>query len=281
MTRISFLNGNFIDHNQAYVHIEDRGMQFADGVYEVILLHNKKLIDDRWHLERLFRSLAEIGIKLNYSPEQIANISLDLCRQNNLDNASVYIQITRGTTVRNQLIPKGINPTVIITVSPLNSADTNESINGYSAITLEDIRWQRCDIKSISLLASSLTKQKAIDLGYSEAIFVRNSIVTECSFSNLFIVDKQNNLITKDLDNQVLSGITRKRIIKLAQESGINVIEKPFRVDELLGAKEAFATSTTLLIRPLTTINEQAIGDGKCGQITKMLTECYHRFLNE
>ncbi|AUR52268.1 aminotransferase class IV [Aquella oligotrophica] len=119
MKRISFLNGNFIDHSEAYVHIEDRGIQFADGVYEVILLYKNQLIDNEWHLDRLFRSLNEINIKLPYTHEQLTNIMMNLCQQNNLENASLYIQVTRGVSNRNQLIPKGINPTLIMTVSPL------------------------------------------------------------------------------------------------------------------------------------------------------------------
>lgn len=280
MKRISFLNGNFINHAEAYIHIEDRGMQFADGVYEVILFYKSQLIDNEWHLERLFRSLNEMDIKLPYTYEELSNIMMDLCQQNNLENASVYIQVTRGVTNRNQLIPEGINPTLIMTVSPLTITTTDELINGYSAVTLEDIRWQRCDIKSISLIASSLSKQKAVDLGYSEAIFVRNNTVTECSFSNLFMVDNNDNLVTKNLDNHVLAGITRKRVIKLAKAAGITVIEKPFTPDELIAAKEVFATSTTLLIRPLTKINETIIGTGKCGSITTKLIENYQQFLN-
>lgn len=280
MKRISFLNGNFINHAEAYIHIEDRGMQFADGVYEVILFYKSQLIDNEWHLERLFRSLNEMDITLPYTYEELSNIMMNLCQQNNLENASVYIQVTRGVTNRNQLIPEGINPTLIMTVSPLTITTPDELINGYSAITLEDIRWQRCDIKSISLIASSLSKQKAVDLGYSEAIFVRNNTVTECSFSNLFMVDNNDNLVTKNLDNHVLAGITRKRVIKLAKAAGITVIEKPFTPDELIAAKEVFATSTTLLIRPLTKINETIIGTGKCGSITTKLIESYQQFLN-
>lgn len=280
MKRISFLNGNFINHAEAYIHIEDRGMQFADGVYEVILFYKSQLIDNEWHLERLFRSLNEMDIKLPYTYEELSNIMMNLCQQNNLENASVYIQVTRGVTNRNQLIPEGISPTLIMTVSPLTITTPDELINGYSAITLEDIRWQRCDIKSISLIASSLSKQKAVDLGYSEAIFVRNNTVTECSFSNLFIVDNNDNLVTKNLDNHVLAGITRKRVIELAKAVGITVIEKPFTPDELIAAKEVFATSTTLLIRPLTKINETIIGTGKCGSITTKLIESYQQFLN-
>lgn len=280
MIRISFLNGNFIDHNEAYIHIEDRGMQFADGVYEVILFYKDKLIDNEWHLDRLFRSLGEIGIKLDLTYTQITDICFELCKRNKLSNASIYIQITRGTTPRNQLIPTSLSPTVIITVSPIKLTSPDELEKGYSATILEDIRWQRCDIKSISLLASSLTKQKAVDMGYSEAIFIRNNIITECSFSNLFIVDKDNHLVTKNLDNQVLAGITRKRIITLAKELGITVIEKPFSSEELLQAKEAFATSTTLLVRPLSKINDTIIGNGKCGQITKRLIDRYQQFLN-
>jgi len=280
MSRISFLNGYFINHDQAMIHIEDRGMQFADGIYEVILFHNNRLIDNQWHLERLFRSLNEISIQLPYSHEQITTACLDLFKQNILVNGSVYLQITRGNATRNQLIPKGITPTVIMTVSSVKHFTENELDAGISAITMEDIRWQRCDIKSIGLLASSLCKQKAADLGYAEAIFVRKDKITECTFSNLFIVDSIDNLITKPLDNFILSGITRRRVIELAKQLNIKIIEEEIDTTQLLAAKEVFSTSTTLLIRPITSVNGQLIGNGKCGKITWQLIHAYQNFLN-
>lgn len=280
MTRISFLNGQFIDHNQAFVHIEDRGMQFADGIYEVTLFYKNKLIDNDWHLERLFNSLNELNIKLDYTHQQLTDICLELFKRNNLNQGSVYIQITRGVAPRNQLLPQDIKPTVIMTVSSIKPINYAELFNGYSAVTMDDIRWKRCNIKSVGLLASSLCKQKATDLGYQEVIFIRDKHVTECSFSNLFIVDKDDNLVTKPLDNLILPGITRRRVIALAKSNNINVIEREITEDELLNAAEVFATSTTLLIRPLTSINDQLIGEGKCGDITRRLIDSYYNFIH-
>ncbi|MDD3266427.1 MAG: aminotransferase class IV [Burkholderiales bacterium] len=279
--RISFLNGDFVNHEDAYVHIDDRGMLFADGIYEVTLFANGKLIDNDWHLDRLNNSLAKIGINnIPYTHKDLTKISLDLLLKNNITTGSVYLQVTRGVAPRNQLIPKNITPTVIMTVSEMTlpSVLSLDKIN--KAILEDDIRWQMCDVKSTGLLVGSLLKQKAADNNCDDAILVRNGFITECTFSNLFIVDSANNLITRNLDNFVLPGVTRKRIIELAKLANINVIEKAFSIDELLKAKEVFSSSTTLLIRPFILVNGIQIGDGNVGEITRRLFTSYLDFLN-
>jgi D-alanine transaminase len=283
------------------VHIEDRGFQLADSIYEVILLRNNKLIDINWHLERLFRSLNELEIKFDQGKEYLEKIILELFAKNNLTDGSVYLQITRGTANRQQIFPDNITTTITATVSPLKTLDNNILENGLTVQIHQDIRWQRCNIKSTSLLASCWIRDKAIKHGADDAILVRDewestqgvtqkvlhkntqtyqSYVTEATFANVFIVDKFDTLITRNADNFILQGITRNRIIDLAKKNGIVVLEKKFTVEELLEAKEVFLSSTTLLIRPVTKIDQQIIGNGKAGEISKKLLNLYNNFIN-
>lgn len=278
MTRISFVNGNFIDHDKAFVHIEDRGFQFADGAYEVILYSNNKLIDDKPHINRLFRSLGEINIKHQLSYEYIIKNIVDLFNKNNLSDGFVYMQVTRGATNRVPFCPKELDVTVIMTVSQTKTYTHEEFINGLSLVTMDDIRWHRCDIKTTGLLASTLCNQKAKDLGFDDALFVRNQVITEATYSNFFVIDNDNNLVTKPSDNNILEGITRNRIIAIAKENKFNVIEKNFDLSFALSAQEAFLTSSTLGIRPVSKINNFAIGRENSRNISLKLSSLYKEF---
>jgi D-alanine transaminase len=281
MERISFLNGEFLPHNQCFVHIEDRGFGMADGVYEVILLQNNQLIDFNWHLARLFRSLDEMRIELNKSKDWLKQIIAELIAKNNLVHGSVYLQITRGVSSRQQLLPQDYVPTIVITVLPSKNIHQKTLRNGLSVITHQDIRWEKCNIKSIALFANSWIRQKAIESGADDAILVRDNYVTESTFANVFIVDSKNNLVTRDADNFILCGITRNRIIDLAKKNDINVLEKKFTLKELLTAKEVFLSSSTLLIRPIYSIDQQIIGSGKIGEFSKKLMLLYNEFINQ
>jgi D-alanine transaminase len=297
MERISFINGNFLPHDQCFVHIEDRGFQFADGVYEVILFKNKKLIDINWHLERLFRSLSELEIRFNHNKDYLEEIILELFAKNNLSDGSVYLQITRGVAPRQPKFPDNYTPTIVATVSPLKNVDQTT----LNVTTHQDIRWQRCDIKSISLLTSSWIRQKATEAGADDSILIRDEwgflqsgagqvsgenketyqkYVTEATFANVFIVDQNDTLITRNADNLVLCGITRNRLIDLAKKNGIAVLEKKFTVEEMFAAKEVFLSSTTLFVRPVSKVDGQKIGDGKVGEISKKLAALYNDFIN-
>ncbi len=280
MERISFVNGQFLPHNQCFVHIEDRGFQLEDGVYEVILLKNNKLIDIDWHLERLFRSLGELEIKFNYDKIYLQEIISELSAKNNLKDGSVYLQITRGASPRQLTFPTNITPTITATISPLKIINSQDLENGLTITTHQDIRWQRCDIKSTSLLASSWIRQKTVEAGADDAILIRDGYISEATFANVFIVDKQGTLITRNADNFILQGITRNRIIDLAKKNGIVVLEKKFTVEELLQAKEVFLSSTTLLVRPVSKVDGQIIGDGRAGEISKKLLSLYNDFIN-
>lgn len=279
MDRISFVNGEYVKHHDAKIHIDDRGMLFADSVYEVTLLHKGRLIDNEWHLARLNNSLSKLGIKLNYTYDELTAIAYKLFELNEITTGSVYIQITRGVAPRNQLIPQKILPTVILTVSSTELPTIEKLENCASAITHDDIRWHMCDVKSTGLLIGSLLKQKAVDQACDDTILLRDGNVTECTFSNVFIVDKNGVLITRNLDNLVLPGITRKRIIDLAKQANISVEERTFNLEELLAAQEVFSTSTTLLIRPFNYVDGKMIGNGKCGNVTRKLYDAYMQFI--
>ena len=276
---IIYLNEEFKKYEEAQIHIEDRGMEFADGVYEVILFKSNKLIDSKNHIQRLFRSLDALDIKINLTLEEIEEIIIKLFAKNNQKDGSVYLQITRGFSKRTQIIEKNIKPTIFAKINSL-IGNISKIPNPISVITTEDIRWKRCDIKSIALIAGSMAKQKALDLGCNDAIFIKDSMVMEASFANIFMVDHNDNLITRFTDNAILAGITRKRIINLAKENKITVIEKAFSYSELLNAKEVFVTSSTLLVRPVNKIDEKIIFDGEVGVITKKLHELYQEFIS-
>lgn len=277
--RISYLNGEFLPHEKCLVHIEDRGFQFADGVYEVTLFENGKLIDCDAHLERFYRSLRELKIEHNFKKEELKKIQLDLFERNKMSDGTCYMQITRGNHARIPWVPKGLTPTIIATVSPRKKVSDAEFERGFSVMTHEDIRWLRCDIKTVNLLASTLINQKAKDSGADDAVFVRDGIVTEASFANAFIVDANDTLITKDADNQILCGITRNRLIEIAKEKGIKVEERKFSLDEMMKAKEVFLTSSSLILRPVVKIDGKQISDGKTGKIARILSAAYNEFI--
>ncbi len=279
MSRISFLNGQFLPHENCLVHIEDRGFQFADGVYEVTLFKNGRLIDGEAHIERLFRSLREMKIEHNFTKEFLTQLQFDLFAKNNMSEGTCYIQITRGMANRVPWMPKNLTPTISATVSLGKKMTEEEFEKGVSIMTHEDIRWKRCDIKSVALFASSFINQKAKDSGFDDVIFVRDNVVTEGSFANAFIVDQNDTLITKAADNLILCGITRNRMIAIAQEKGLKVEERNFSVAEMLAAKEVFLTSSSLILRPATKVDGKQIGDGKAGKIAKILSAEYQKFI--
>jgi D-alanine transaminase len=278
-SKIVYLNNQFINYEDAYVHIEDRGFQLADGIYEVILFENNKLIDFDNHINRLFRSAQEIDLKIEQTSAYFKEIILKLFKENNLNSGSVYLQITRGKNPRSQTLPKTYNSTVNAIVNPLKVIDEKSLSIGFKAITHEDIRWKRCDIKSIALLASTMLKQKAEDKGAIEAILIKDGIVTEGSFCNVFIVNNKQQIITRESGNHILKGITRDRIIQLAKQEGLEIIEGKFSEAELLSAKEVFLTSSTLKVRPINKINDTIVGNEKAGEITKKLIKLYANFI--
>lgn len=279
MTRISYLNGQFLPHENCLVHIEDRGFQFADGIYEVTLFKNGRLIDGNAHLARLFRNLNEINIAHHFSKEELTKMQLKLFALNQMSEGICYLQITRGCTNRIPQCPKGLTPTINATVSLGKKISAEEFSQGFSVMTHQDIRWHRCDIKTVGLLASSLMNQKAKDSGFDDVIFIRDGVITEASFANAFIVNQEGILITKDADQLILCGITRNRLIDLAKKNGLQVEERKFGIDELMKAKEVFLTSSSLILRPVVRIDNQLVSDGKVGKVAQLLSEAYKNFI--
>ena len=281
MPKIAFVNGSYRNIHKASIEIEDRGFQFADGVYEVIALTNNVLIDLDFHLDRLNRSLTEINIKWPMSRESVMAICAEVIRRNRLTQGSLYIQITRGVTARDFSYPNGMKPSLVIYGRRSRSNQTSSKVQGIKVISTRDIRWGRCDIKSISLLASVLAKTQANHKIAQEAwLLNEDGFVTEGASSNAWIVPRPNVIQTHPENSSILSGITRLRTIKLAQEKSIKGIERPFSINEAKKAKEAFLTSSTLFVQPIVDIDGSQIGDGEIGSTTKTLIKSYSDFMD-
>lgn len=279
-SRISYVNGVIKNHEDATLHIDDRATQFSDGAYEVILFLNNKLVDAKAHFERFEYSLKELDIDFKINQKEFSQLILNLFKKNNLSQGSCYIQITRGTCPRTQGYPKSLKPNCIITVKNLHQVTNHEFEQGFATITHEDIRWKRRDIKSTSLLGNTITIQKAKTHNAIEAILLDDdNNITEASFANVFIVNNNNEVITRPISRDILSGITRKRIIKIALASNYKVIERKFSKKDLLSAKEVFLTSSTLLLRPITRIDSQQINNGSAGKISTNLRDKYNQFI--
>lgn len=275
MSRIAYVNGRYINHQSAKVHIEDRGYQFSDGVYEVAAICDGKIIDEGGHLKRLKKSLEELRICLPIKEKPLKVIFREVIRRNRISNGILYLQITRGVAKRDHPFPKeNTKPVLVLTARSTPRRQIGEE--GARVVTTLDIRWLRRDIKSISLLPNILAKQKARENGVYEAWFVDgNGFITEGSSTNAWIVDENGAVITHQLGHNILGGITRDTVISLAKQNNITVIERPFTLDEALAASEAFITSTTSFVTSVVGINDSQIGNGKLGPITKKLQKLY------
>ena len=276
MTRISFVNGSYCDHNSASVHIEDRGYQFADGVYEVFAVLEKKIVDYDGHLNRLFRSLNEIKIKSPISKDAYLFILRNLIRKNNLFNGLVYLQVTRGVAERDFKFPKNTKPSLIITAKKISMDDYyNKFDKGIKVKTTEDLRWKRVDIKTLNLLPPVLAKQTAIENKCDEAWMIdKEGFITEGSSSNAWILI-QDKLITTPATNAILKGITRTSLIKSLRRKKIKLIEKCFKLSDVSKADEAFITSATQFVMPVIKVDNIKIGNGKIGKNAKMFQNAY------
>ncbi|HWJ80419.1 MAG TPA: D-amino-acid transaminase [Niallia sp.] len=267
---IVLMNGEYIPREEAKVDIEDRGYQFGDGIYEVIRVYNSKMFTAKEHLERLLSSSAKINIFISYSLEELTALLDQLIQKNNLDTGYIYMQFTRGTSSRNHAFPKGqITPTFIAYTKDF-ARPVEQMSNGVQAITVEDIRWSRCDIKSLNLLGNVLAKQKAVEADCYESIQYRDLDVTEGSSSNIWIVN-DGKIQTHEANQYILNGITRQKVIEVVKENNMELIEKAFSIEELIDADEVFLTSTTSEVTPITAINNVPVKEGKVGEVTKKL----------
>ncbi len=280
MPRHAYVNGMFERHNKAMVHVEDRGYQFADGVYEVIALINGQFADERGHLDRLERSLAALSIAMPLSRDGLSLKIRELVRRNRLRHACIYIQVTRGVAKRDFGFPDpAVAPSLVITARPFVFDDLPKRTHGVQAFCVPDIRWKRRDIKTIALLPQVLARQQAVEQGGFEAWMVDDDgYVTEASASNAWIV-KDGRLITRQANCDILRGVTRTAILALREEMDISLEERAFTPEESWGADEAFCSSATALITPVVAIDGHRIGNGKPGKITMAVYHAYRAYV--
>lgn len=275
MGRIAYVNGLYVPHSEAAVHVEDRGYQFADAVYEVLAIHRTKLIDEEWHLDRLNRSLGELQIAWPVSRRVLGILMRRLVRRNRLYDGIIYLQIGRGVAPRDHAFPKEeVGSSLVMTVKA-KPIDALKGSAPCKVITVPDIRWGRPDIKTVGLLPNCLAKQKASESGCYEAWQVdRDGKVTEGTGSNSWIVSAGGELLTRNIDgNAILNGVTRLAVLDLAREADLTFVERPFSVEEAKAAREAFLTSTSSFVKPVVAIDDQPVADGKVGPLTRKLQE--------
>lgn len=281
MSRYAYVNGRYVPMRDAMVHVEDRGYQFADGVYEVCEVRAGRLIDERRHLDRLERSLGELRIPMPLSRAALGVILREVVARNRVSYGIVYLQITRGVAKRDHAFPSSpVAPSLVVTARRLDKA-RNEALatKGIAVISVPDNRWGRVDIKSVGLLPNVLARQTAIEQGARDAWFVDASgAVTEASSANAWIVTAAGKLVTRYADQAILRGVTRTVVLDAVKEQNIAVEERAFTLDEAYGAREAFITSASQIVLPVVSINGRTIGDGKPGPIAIRLRQEFHRY---
>lgn len=272
MPDVAFLNGRFIPLSRARVSVEDRGFQFGDGIYELIRSYGGCLFHVEDHIRRLRQSLQAIQLPPVYEEEQWKDILEKALKKSAYLEAKVYIQVTRGVAPRDHCFPSQIDPTVVVTVREMKKLPKSYQRDGVSVISESDIRWSRCDIKSINLLPNILAKQKAKEHGVLEVIFLRDGWVWEGAGSNVFSL-RGNKLLTPPKGAKVLSGVTREAVIQLGRGLGLTVSEEPLSMESLLASDEVILTATTLEVLPVVAVDGKTIGSGKPGPIQKRLYE--------
>jgi D-alanine transaminase len=276
MSRIAYVAGRYLPHRAAAVHIEDRGYQFADGVYEVIAVRGARLVDLEPHRARLERSLGELSIAPPMSPAALDIVLREVIRRNQVHDGTVYLQVTRGVAARDHAFPKAAKPVLVVTARRARPPDPKLAAEGIAVITLPDIRWQRCDIKSVSLLPNVLAKQRARDAGAFEAWQVdAQGQVTEGASTNAWIVTDKGEVVTRQADNAILNGVTRLSVLAIIGREGYRFVERPFTVAEAKAAREAFATSTAIDLLPVVRIDGEPVADGRPGPLVQRLRAWY------
>jgi D-alanine transaminase len=279
MSRVAYVNGRYVFHRDAMVHIEDRGYQFADGVYEVCEVFRGALIDERRHFERLAYSLAELQIDPPVRAGGLAVVIREVTARNRVENGFLYVQVTRGVAPRDHVFPqKPTRPSLVVTARQVDP-DKSEinARQGISVITTQDLRWKRVDIKSISLLPNVLARQLARECGACEAWLVDSlGMVTEGAASNAWIISKAGVVITRPLDHSILRGITRTTLIEIVAAEGLKLEERKFSLEEVFAAREAFITGATTLIMPVVRIDGREIGAGIPGPVASKLRAIFH-----
>lgn len=273
--RISYVNGEYVPHHLAQVAMEDRGYQFADGIYEVIVFFGRRLLDEALHLKRLERSLGELGIAMPMSAPALSLIIRELMQRNAYRNGLIYMQVTRGVAPRNHLFSASLQPVLTMAVMPLKMLSAAMLEKGVAAISRPDLRWGRCDIKSIGLLANSLAKNDAAREKAYEALLVdEHGMVTEGSATNAYMV-KDGVIYTHPATNEILGGVRRTVLQRICEETQLTFREVAFSLTDALQADELFLTSASSHVLPVTQLDGQPVGDGAPGPVTKRLGELY------
>jgi D-alanine transaminase len=276
--RIAYVNGRYLPHGQAGVHIEDRALQLGDGIYEVCNVIGGVMLDEEPHLDRMERSLRELGMAMPMSRAALKLVMREMIAKNRIADGFLYMQVTRGAVKRDHIPPAdGPRPTLIMTMRAQDMAALATRMEkGITVSTQPDIRWGRCDIKTVQLLPNLLAKQAARKTGAFEAWLVDDDgYVTEGSSTNAWIVDKDGTVITRDLSNAILPGVTRRIVLEELAQAQIKVVERKFTVAEAKAAREAFLTSATGAAVPVVAIDGQTLGNGAPGALTRRIRELY------
>ncbi|MBB5514995.1 D-alanine transaminase [Rubricella aquisinus] len=276
MSRIVYVNGEYVPEEEAKISVFDRGFLFADGVYEVTSVLEGRLVDFAGHITRLRRSLSELEMASPCTDEALEAIHRELIARNNLTEGVIYLQVTRGAADRDFAYPaEGTQPSLVLFTQDKTLIDTKAARDGIKVASVPDIRWGRRDIKTVQLLAPSMCKMAAKAQGADDAWMVEDGFVTEGTSNNAYIVTGDGTLVTRNLSNAILHGITRAAVLRMAREAQIKVEERPFTIDEAKAAREAFVTAASSFVNPVVEIDGVSLGDGTPGPIARRLREIY------
>ncbi len=275
MSRVFYVNGDFVAEEDAKISVLDRGFLFADAVYEVSTILRGKLIDNNAHLKRLGRSMSELSMSAPCSDEAIIAAQKRLVEVNGVDEGLLYLQVSRGVADRDFAYPANVDSSMVMFIQEKNLLNNPAAEKGLSVISVPDLRWQRRDIKTVGLLYPSMAKQAALSAGADDAWMVEDGLVTEGTSNNAYIVTANQEIKTRHLGNEILSGITRTAILKFAQESHYKVVEEPFSLEEAASASEAFISSASTFVMPVVKLDGQPIGTGTPGPVAAHLRKVY------
>lgn len=275
MSRIVYVNGEYVPEEDAKISVFDRGFLFADAVYEVSAVLDGKLVDNDAHMTRLQRSMNELKMTPPATAAEILEIQNELIARNDIDEGLIYLQVTRGAADRDFAFPKNATPSLVLFTQKKNLSANPAADVGMAVITVPDIRWQRRDIKTVGLLPASMAKQAALDAGVSDAWFVENGFVNEGTSNNAFIVTVDGTIVTRHLGTEILHGITRKSVMALVAQENLKIEERPFTAEEAYEAREAFVTSASAFVMPVTKIDGHILGNGVPGPVAEKLRKLY------
>jgi len=275
MSRIVYVNGEYLAEEDAKISVFDRGFLFADAVYEVSAVLKGKLVDNDAHLKRLARSLGELKMTPPATEEEIEAIQMELIRHNSIDEGVIYLQATRGAADRDFAFPKNSIPSLVMFTQKKSLSQNPAADVGITVITVPDIRWKRRDIKTVGLLPASMAKQAALDAGANDAWFVEDGFVNEGSSNNAFIVTHDGKIVTRHLGTEILHGITRKSVMELAKRENLEIEERPFTPEEAAEAREAFSTSASAFVMPVVKIDGHVLGNGVPGPVSEKMRKLY------